>query len=617
MPPYLHPERALVRPRVLVGGSAVPRLLEDEVAELLARGGTASVQLVGAPGSGRTTALAHLAAVFAGDARLALRDADGAWIHGDLVTITAAERATRERGAVWTLSGWTDDDVLEYLVAAHRAEAAHAFAAWRSETIERHLGRWPGLCRLVLDQLAAGHATAVLPALRCVLDEVLPVDPRPVPGRGRAFALEAAVRHCAVGNVESSESPSPRQPLLAVPIVRAMLAGEGLIDGALRGVPVPRAALHRDRLVRTALGTLLPGTPREQALLNRCCLVDGEAATTALSLLCAATPRLRPPVERLQLAQNGYFARADLHGLELCGYLTHGDFTAADLRHADLRGSFLRHARVAQARLDGARVDGVQAQGLDARSLAAPGVNLRLADLSRGDFRDANLDRADLHGANLTAVRLDGASMRGADLTQAFLVRATLDGADLRGARCTGARMIGLDLRNARLEGASLDQTNCERADLSGTALPALSALHANFQDAALTDTAWPRATLRGATFRGAGLAGVDWSGADLRDTDFRGASFHLGSARSGLVGSDVPSEGSRTGFYTDESLEDRFQAPEDVRKANLRGCDLRGAVAEDCDFYLVDLRGARLDAAQLDWLRRCRAILDRETAAS
>jgi uncharacterized protein YjbI with pentapeptide repeats len=49
------------------------------------------------------------------------------------------------------------------------------------------------------------------------------------------------------------------------------------------------------------------------------------------------------------------------------------------------------------------------------------------------------------------------------------------------------------------------------------------------------------------------------------------------------------------------------------VRKANLRCCDLRGAHVEDCDFYLVDLRGARLDAGQVEWLRRCRAILDRE----
>ncbi|HLU39531.1 MAG TPA: hypothetical protein VK081_09105 [Planctomycetota bacterium] len=53
-------------------------------------------------------------------------------------------------------------------------------------------------------------------------------------------------------------------------------------------------------------------------------------------------------------------------------------------------------------------------------------------------------------------------------------------------------------------------------------------------------------------------------------------AAFHLGSTRSGLVESTIACEGSRTGFYPDESFDDRFRAPEGVRKANLRGCDLR-----------------------------------------
>ena len=115
--------------------------------------------------------------------------------------------------------------------------------------------------------------------------------------------------------------------------------------------------------------------------------------------------------------------------------------------------------------------------------------------------------------------------------------------------------------------------------------------------------------------FHGCGLANVDWQGADLRHADLRGATFHLGNARSGLVGSDLASEGSRTGFYTDESLEEHFQAPELVRKANLQDCDLRGAKLDGVDLYLVDLRGAKLDAEQLAWARRCRALLGEQAA--
>jgi uncharacterized protein YjbI with pentapeptide repeats len=98
--------------------------------------------------------------------------------------------------------------------------------------------------------------------------------------------------------------------------------------------------------------------------------------------------------------------------------------------------------------------------------------------------------------------------------------------------------------------------------------------------------------------------------GACLRDADLRGATFHMGSSRSGLVNSPFASEGTRTGFYTDESSEQHFKAPEEIRKANLRGADLRGARIENVDFYLVDLREARYDAEQEEHFRRCRAIL-------
>jgi uncharacterized protein YjbI with pentapeptide repeats len=143
--------------------------------------------------------------------------------------------------------------------------------------------------------------------------------------------------------------------------------------------------------------------------------------------------------------------------------------------------------------------------------------------------------------------------------------------------------------------------------------LPGFVAEYACFDRSDLTGARWPNAQLRGAAFPSAGLAHVDWEGADLRDANFARATFHLGSSRSGLVGSPIAGEGSRTGFYTDESFEQGFRAPEEVRKANLRNSDLLGARIEETDFYLVDVRGARMDARQHSWLRRCRAILDHD----
>jgi fluoroquinolone resistance protein len=118
-------------------------------------------------------------------------------------------------------------------------------------------------------------------------------------------------------------------------------------------------------------------------------------------------------------------------------------------------------------------------------------------------------------------------------------------------------------------------------------------------------------ADLSGARLRGAGLAEIDWEGADLRGADLREAAFHLGSSRSGLVGSPIACEGSRTGFYTDDWREQDFKSPEEIRKANLCGADLRGAKIDDVDFYLVDLRGATLDPKQIPQIRRSGAILE------
>ena len=46
------------------------------------------------------------------------------------------------------------------------------------------------------------------------------------------------------------------------------------------------------------------------------------------------------------------------------------------------------------------------------------------------------------------------------------------------------------------------------------------------------------------------------------------------------MVGSTIPCEGSRTGFYTDDYNEQDYKSPEEIRKACLCGADLRGAPA-------------------------------------
>ena len=142
-----------MRPRVHRDGSTVPLLLEEEIRQLLDSGQRAKVHLCGGPGLSKTTALAHLAAVFAGDSRLALRDVGEPSKPGDeIVTVMACMSAGRDDGLRFHLLEWTDDDVLEYLLATHPDRIAAAFSAWQVEA--RHDLHRPGICRRVLDVLA-------------------------------------------------------------------------------------------------------------------------------------------------------------------------------------------------------------------------------------------------------------------------------------------------------------------------------------------------------------------------------------------------------------------------------------------------------------------------------
>jgi uncharacterized protein YjbI with pentapeptide repeats len=102
----------------------------------------------------------------------------------------------------------------------------------------------------------------------------------------------------------------------------------------------------------------------------------------------------------------------------------------------------------------------------------------------------------------------------------------------------------------------------------------------------------------------------VEWEGADLRGAHFTDCSFHAGSSRCGLVGSVIASHGSRTGFYTDDTGTLGFQDPQAVRKASLRGADLRGARFFNVDLYLVDLRDVACHPSQRAVFRACGAIL-------
>lgn len=332
----------------------------------------------------------------------------------------------------------------------------------------------------------------------------------------------------------------------------------------------------------------------------------------AVSLLHAAGQECRPQCGKSPLLNAAYLSGVAWSGAKLShAGMRFADFRQADLREADLLRAVASGADFTQANLHGARLGKLNAERAVFVSADLRFARAKEALFTRADLRGAHFDGALLKRANFFAADLSGARFVRANLVSALLLEAQIDGADFTAADLSAARLAGLTLRLAEFEGAKFDDADLEKCDLEGMALPGSSFQGANLQNALLTGTRIPEGKFRDADLRGAGLADIEWERADLRDADLGNCTFHLGSSRSGLVGSPLASEGSRTGFYTDELHEQDFKAPEEIRKANLRGADLRGADVEHTDFYLVDLRDARFSQEQEDHFRRTGAILE------
>jgi uncharacterized protein YjbI with pentapeptide repeats/energy-coupling factor transporter ATP-binding protein EcfA2 len=616
----MSPQRALVRPRVLSPESGDSVLLEDEIQQFLEAEGEGVVALLGQEGSGKTTALRHLAAVLGSSSNLILLDEpDGAAIARavacGLVVYAATTARPGAHRATFRLAPWGPDDWLEYLLAAHRPRCGSVLArVGQGDTLL--LGGLPERWVAILDRLAADEA---LPDARRALHRQLGefLCDTDLLERARSACLNAVL----AGNDDWNAQVMPlARPgfgpalvrALRCPAARLLLAAERIAADLHTDASCDHLAhrLPRDLVKTTAL--LAKGdAPAREHLLR---LLEGPGWSHAMSasLLHALGAGWLPNEGATPCLAGAYLDGVHWPGVWLSG----ADLTRADLEGANLERAILIETRAAEAVFRGA----ILSRAILDR-MAAPGADFRGAKLSRAvahgaQLSSASLAGADLAGAVLADAGLCGADLRnavlhGADLRSAWLTDARIDGADFGGADLTGANLSNLDLREARWDGAVFHEAQLENCDLEYLTLPAADFGRARLAGALLTGTTMPAAAFHHADLRNTGLAEVDWVGADLRGADLRGASFHLGSTRSGLVGSPIACEGSRTGFYTDEYEEQTYKDPQEIRKANLCGADLRGALLEDVDFYLVDLRGAQYNPDQAMHLRRCGAILE------
>jgi len=630
---------AIVRPRVMLSNSEGTMLLDDAIAARLEARQWGLILLVGSARSGKSTALAHVAHIFVGDSRVVVHDQpseldylrletaakNGIAIIADPVTqevnssgvpkaelIHEVKSSSVPKVEIWSLARWLRDDLIEYLLAKHRDQCASVMTRVSATKSRHRLGGNPELWSIVLDRMAVDPSLLdPVDALRAALHSSS-IDRGQLNGyRTHCFARLMNPATALLHEVSNPHDPWYER-LVRHDIVQQILAAEHVVRRLQDSIPVDILSRRLPaRLVRE-IASQLRGDHAALVHLSRAATGDERAVhAMSISILHAAGSDWQPAHGRAPRLNGALLPGVQWPGTRLSHFhASDAVLNRADLSESSLRTVYLDRAQLSQARLHGARLHDLSAVEARFEGADLSFVRAREADFTGANMCGANLEGAMLRQAQFMRANLSHAHMCRADLLRSNLSGANVEGADFTGANLTGCNLRGLRLCKATLSGAIMQLAILDDCDLEGVQLPGAALKSASLIAANLTGSYMPGAQMQRAILVGAKLAEVDWQGADLRDVDFETATFHMGSSRSGLVGSPFASEGTRTGFYTDDYTEQGFKSPEEIRKANLCRADLRDAKVEKVDFYLVDLRGALYSPEQEEHFRRCKAIL-------
>jgi uncharacterized protein YjbI with pentapeptide repeats len=616
-------ERAVVVPRATQWGGSSSIPLESWIAPIVQSGVKGLVVVVAPPGGGKTTAMRHLKAVLPGTASVSFFDSDEELdarlaAESDLAILFDTKVGNRQNViAMFDLSPWTLDDCVEYLAVRHRTALSSVMTRLSDDPWLPRLKGSPQLLRLVMDWMVDdSEASCIFEALRkLILVFEVPEDLVELFVTSARLDLEikpftgSAVINPGSDEVRKLFSWHRHEAVQRVYLARwvANELAQGRIPDCLHGMG--------SKSVLAEIATMVMGNDRAIVTLDRLldCFPGHAAAPMVASVLLRIDPNWRPknkPDSPLNLS-GALLACVRWAGIDL----ENAQLDVVDMTDADLQGANLRNVEAAGAKFWNADLSGACLDGAKARGARFDGANLSSAQMNTADMINADFTEANLTGASLTHSLLKKAVFTDASLRDARLLGAAMEQTEVTGADFAGANLMHASLKHVQMSEARWDRVSFRKCDIYRCNLEGLEIIGADFTKADLMESLLTGSRMIGAKFYKAilvrtGLAEIEWENADLRGADMTNAAFHLGSSRSGLVGSTIPCEGSRTGFYTDEFNEQDFKSPEEIRKACLRGADLRGAVIERVDFYLVDLRGAKYSAKQGEHFTRCGAIL-------
>lgn len=607
---------ALVEPRAVSPASGETLPLVDIVVEHI-YSETKTIRLVG---KGKSAALSHLAA--------RLRDHDGVRfldhqrmiVHSDKFSLTVFDSPGAFRADFdIALEEWSKDDFIEYLIA-----------------------KAPSKCRSVMNRLTAandfwlGNGSPLV--ISTLLDHMIEFDELNSMADAIRFhyaqtefeeeAMRPSVIRCclkllyddawvtsALNRMKHPRIPDQLISFLASLPTRMLLAADDIVQQLIEG-NVPVAMNHRwsaDLLDMIADGLI--NTDNEanalsvlERLANQ---ANSEFSSNAAGVLFRINREWMPTRESCLRLDGARLAGVIWNRVTLeDSNLSNARMDQSEFRTVSFKRSTLSGANFQGSQFAGGRLDKIKANKSNFSNAVMSRVYACQADFGLASLRDAILEFGDFTGASFVGADLGFANLNFANLESADLCGALLDHVTLLNACLDNASLEGIDLRTAEIQGASFCRAKMRCCNLESLSLCQINFMKTDLSDALLTDSRFDRCNLAKVMLVNAKLADVNWTGCNLRGAKLVGCHFFYGSTRSGLVGSPYPSHGTRTGFYTDDYDDQYFKRPEEIRKANLCNCDLRGADVFRTDFYLVDLRGALFDDEQKSYFKACGAIL-------